>query len=345
MLDQKQKALNSILISILALFVVACLTMGIVYASLTIKKDGSVSMNPANIQVAVTTNTITVTNEVPCVLRVAPKTETMRAALATDTTNFTEQFNGWFYYNSVLAANSTGQDITLTGASATNISAEVMQAQYDANVAGGFLWEWGNNAVGSNFLVNESPAVDGEFAIFIGDTKIADGTQVNDADAGFSIDADNDLYKYTYTVNSVENTLSIDASHKFSIYNNSNKPIVFTYQIISQTGETASAIAADILAKSQDTTNANWTATTNSDGYSYNIAIQPGCSFDLIGSTTTLADSTFRMTISILDVDTFYRDDSTNRATYNSYYAWLYKLGGNTNTYVDDYRTMKGANS
>ncbi|MBO5103316.1 MAG: hypothetical protein J6C13_04420 [Clostridia bacterium] len=341
-----------------------CLTTGIVWAALTISKsiENSSVGQPATLETTINSGSITVNNKMPCVMRATATA----SGVTFDTTNWTKQVNGWYYYNSVIA--SGGKTVSVTGATANNVVVELMQANYNTTTnsssktipAGGFIPEWATRdmtgAAASN--LSNTYTVDGvslggykygetasqKFAVYYGTSTVGGKYATTGTYAKFQLTQTSgatykfDKVRLTSATEDAEFS-TITTSNAIKLYNNSTVPMVFSFQFAS--GTNSSSTSAMEVSGFNST---GWTAYTyESKEHFYSTTVLPGQYVTLTDGTATVVFGEANggtkdvfLTISAIDSNTFYTTFNPSTAG-DPYLAWLNKLGS---TYLTQFQNM-----
>ncbi len=343
--NNRAKFLNTTFIVLSATVLTICLCAGVVWAALsTTFNSNNQTIDVARLSSSVTTNTITVTNDMPCVMRVSPLNSTVENNLRSDATNWTEQYNGWYYYNSILTAVDTdtpNHAITVNGVAEGNVIVELMQANYGYSSgtipSGGFIIEWGPwNFNQKNTLLHSTYTTDGVYlddfaglyiAAFLGNTTIGslEGSDNHNLRVSGGV-----LQAYT------TDWANITDTNALRVYNNATMPMIVTFTA------TAADNASDI---SSLFTATGWTVATSGTTLTCTMAtaVLPGEYIALLNSASataaaSIADTNFRINVSAVDSVSYYTsiDTSTDAETHDPYLNWLHQLGG---TYLTDYQS------
>ncbi len=347
--NNRVKFLNTTFIVLSATVLIICLCAGVVWAALSTiynneNDDNFQDIDVARLYSSVTTNTIKVTNDMPCVMRVSPLNSTVENKLRSDATNWTEQYNGWYYYNSILTAVNTdtpNHEITVNGVAEGNVIVELMQANYDYSSgtipSGGFIIEWGP----WNFNKKTSPVVHSTYttdgvhlnnfvglyiAAFLGNTTI-----------GSLKGSDNYNLRVSGGVLQAYTTdwANITDTNALRVYNNATMPMIITF----------TATANNTVNISSLFTATGWTVATSGKTLTCTMsaAVLPGEYVALLNSYSataaqSIANTQFRINISAVDSVSYYTsiDTSKDAETHDPYLNWLRLLGG---TYLTDYQS------
>ena len=340
--NNRAKFLNTTFIVLSATVLTICLCAGVVWAALsTTFNSNNQTIDVARLSSSVTTNTITVTNDMPCVMRVSPLNSTVENKLRSDATNWTEQYNGWYYYNSILTAVNTdtpNHEITVNGVAEGNVIVELMQANYGYSSgtipSGGFIIEWGP----WNFDKRTSPVVHSTYttdglnlnnfvgwyiAAFLGNTTI--GSLEGSDNYNLRV-SDGVLQAYT------TDWANITDTNALRVYNNATMPMIIRF----------TATANNTVNISSLFTATGWTVTTSGNTLTCTMsaAVLPGEYVALLNSYSataaqSIANTQFRINISAVDSVSYYTTLVDN-ASADPYLNWLSKLGG---TYLTDYQS------
>ena len=348
--NNRVKFLNTTFIVLSATVLIICLCAGVVWAALSTTYNNENDDNFQDIDVArlyssVTTDTITVTNDMPCVMRVSPLNSTVENKLRSDATNWTEQYNGWYYYNSILTAVDTdtpNHAITVNGVAKGNVIVELMQANYDYSSgtipSGGFIIEWGPwNFNQKNTLLHSTYTTDGlklddpvlYIAAFLGNTTIG------------SLEGSDD-YKLTVSGGDLQGNATdsadtgwatISNTNALRVYNNATMPMIIRF----------TATANNTVNISSLFTATGWTVTTSGNTLTCTMsaAVLPGEYVNLLDSrsvATNIDNTQFRINVSAVDSVSYYTsiDTSKDAETHDPYLNWLRQLGG---TYLTHYQS------
>ena len=342
--NNRAKFLNTTFIVLSATVLTICLCAGVVWAALsTTFNSNNQTIDVARLSSSVTANTITVTNDMPCVMRVSPLNSTVENNLRGDATNWTEQYNGWYYYNSILTAvdtDTSNHAITVNGVAEGNVIVELMQANYGYSSgtipSGGFIIEWGPwNFNQNNTLLHSTYTTDGVnlddfaglyIAAFLGNTTIGslEGSDNYNLRVSGGV-----LQAYT------TDWANITDTNALRVYNNATMPMIVTF---TATADNANDISSLFTAT-------GWTVATSGNTLTCTMsaAVLPGEYIALLNSTSataaaSIADTNFRINVSAVDSVSYYTsiDTSTDAETHDPYLNWLHQLGG---TYLTDYQS------
>ena len=352
--NNRVKFLNTTFIVLSATVLIICLCAGVVWAALSTKYNNANDDNFQDIDVArlsssVTTNTITVTNDMPCVMRVSPLNSTVENNLRGDATNWTEQYNGWYYYNSILTAVDTdtpNHAITVNGVAEGNVIVELMQANYGYSSgtipSGGFIIEWGpwNFDKRTSPVVHSTYTTDGVYlddfvglyiAAFLGNTTIG---SLEGSD-NYNLKVSGGVLQGNATDSADTGWATISNTNALRVYNNATMPMIVTF--------TATADNTNDISSLFTTT--GWTVATSGKTLTCTMsaAVLPGEYIALLNSASataaqSIADTQFRINVSAVDSVSYYTsiDTSTDAETHDPYLNWLRQLGG---TYLTDYQS------
>ena len=342
--NNRAKFLNTTFIVLSATVLTICLCAGVVWAALsTTFNSNNQTIDVARLSSSVTANTITVTNDMPCVMRVSPLNSTVENNLRGDATNWTEQYNGWYYYNSILTAvdtDTSNHAITVNGVAEGNVIVELMQANYGYSSgtipSGGFIIEWGPwNFNQNNTLLHSTYTTDGVnlddfaglyIAAFLGNTTIGslEGSDNYNLRVSGGV-----LQAYT------TDWANITDTNALRVYNNATMPMIVTF---TATADNANDISSLFTAT-------GWAVATSGNTLTCTMsaAVLPGEYIALLNSTSataaaSIADTNFRINVSAVDSVSYYTsiDTSTDAETHDPYLNWLHQLGG---TYLTDYQS------
>ena len=293
----KAKYLYASLLLLGATLLAICLCAGIVWAALstTFTKENA-NIGIADLSSTVSNGSITISNDLDCVMRVAPLSQDVENSLKADTTHWTKQYNGWYYYNSIISANSN-PTVSVTDISATNILVELMQANYatetvtvDQNQVqaptGGFIIEWGpwnfdknntilgGNTTDGNSLGNFSQSV---VAAFYGNSTIGSFFGGNTTD-NYSLQINNGIIQVNTSSTSTPSWQ--DISSDVRLYNNSTVPMVMSFDI--------TIIDTTVIEDLSSIINTdNWSSSDGSHFVSKNVVL-PGQYLTVISSNATV---------------------------------------------------------
>lgn len=144
MLDKKAFRMPSVITIVFATIILTIsLTASVLFAALSVERDFNTGAGSvADLSVTINSGSITINNEMDCVVRASP----LAAGVTFASNIWFLQDNGWYYYYKVVKATDANKTIAIAGASSTNVAVELMQAQYlldtDGTPAGGFIMEW-----------------------------------------------------------------------------------------------------------------------------------------------------------------------------------------------------------
>lgn len=343
----------------------------VLYATLSVnrtQKGESVAV-VGDLKATVGAGSITVTNDMDCVLRATP----IGSGVSFDTTNWYAQSNGWYYYYKVIGKNDSTKTITLSGATSDNVQVELMQAQYlkgeNSKVTAGFITEWASrdvintkvdaydNAMTSDGIALANPTAIMMFSGHAEDRRVPEATyQDNDRLRATKVtDSDDSYFKFDkINITGDSSFETINKTTAIALYNNSTVSVVFMIQIID--GGTQPT-------KKSEFSNGNWTTyvrdsnkkytkaassdlTSGYDTFFVSKAVAPGAYIELTNGsdnklyfdslTTTSNETTIHLTVSSVDTLTFdYAYDSTAGA--DNYLSWLKSLG---DSYYKDFITV-----
>ena len=337
----KAKYLNASLLLLGATLLAICLCAGIVWAALstTFTKENA-NIGIAELSSEVKSGSIEVTNGVDCVMRVAPLNQDVKSSLNTDTTNWTAQYNGWYYYNSIISANSN-PTISVTNASSGNIVVELMQANYatetvtvDQNQVqaptGGFIIEWGPwNFSENNRYLSTSVTTDGiSLGIFngsyvaafygnntIGSTSVSTGnSQVN-----YSLQVSNN--KVQVNTSSTSTPSWEDIQSDVRLYNNSTVPLVMSFSIVI--GKGVEGVTADMFSS---VITGDWNYNQSLGQFVCKTAVLPGqyiTIFDASNNNASNISGTVPFSLNVSVVDSVSYHLNYNTSTNDPYLKWL----------------------
>ena len=346
--NNRVKFLNTTFIVLSATVLTICLCAGVVWAALsTTFNSNNQTIDVARLSSSVTANTITVTNDMPCVMRVSPLNSTVENNLRDDTTNWTEQYNGWYYYNSILTAVNTdtpNHAITVNGVAEGNVIVELMQANYGYSSgtipSGGFIIEWGPwNFNQKNTLLHSTYTTDGlklddpvlYIAAFLGNTTIGSLEGSDD----YKLRVSGGVLQGNATDSADTGWATISNTNALRVYNNATMPMIIRF----------TATANNTVNISSLFTATGWTVTTSGTTLTCTMsaAVLPGEYIALLNSASataaaSIADTQFRINVSAVDSVSYYTsiDTSTDAETHDPYLNWLHQLGG---TYLTDYQS------
>lgn len=367
-------------ITVTAVLIAVSLTAGILWASLSINRNLQLDNagQVATLSATVGSGSITVTNDMDCVMRVNP----LATGITFSSTYWTLQDNGWYYYYKVIKANDANKTISLAGANANNVLVELMQAQYSLDSSGapkgGFILEWAsrdmtnsdNEIFGSitsdNLNLGTNPPV---IVMFSGhnESRRVPSSEIG-ANAHFWAEGTpGGAYHVSkislpgassITDSSVE---AINSSNAITIYNNSTVTMVYTIQVINGGSEPTKASTFDngnwttyIDTAPADTTN-KWVLASSSgvtSGYStYFVSrpVAPGQYVDLTNGSdsqlyfgVTETSTPLHFSVSGIDTMSFYNNYLGTPNT-DKYLSWLSALDANTagaTTYFSDFEKL-----
>ncbi len=349
----------SILLVALALIVTLSLTASVLFAAITLTRNfPSVTVGQVGtLSATITNNTITVANEMDCVVRASPL-----ASGITFGSGWTLQENGWYYLNRIISKDDANKTLSVTGATASNIAVELMQTGYtleDEKPNAGFIVEWAERD-----MLNTSDGhlggvtTDGldlsygggdyqaEIVMFSGH----DETRRLPASTGTSADTNHFRATKTgayYNFNEVSidgsTYTAINNSNAIIMYNNSHVQTIYAIEIVNG-GHSAI----------KGTTFPGWTTYVDNGGgaawvlgssssasatgktYIVSPPLNPGEYVTLCNGTgaqiyfpssVTETTTPLRFTVSSIDTMTFYYQYLKSPTT-NKYLAWLTALGG-----------------
>ena len=348
--NNRAKFLNTTFIVLSATVLTICLCAGVVWAALsTTFNSNNQTIDVARLSSSVTANTITVTNDMPCVMRVSPLNSTVENNLRDDTTNWTEQYNGWYYYNSILTAVNTdtpNHAITVNGVAEGNVIVELMQANYDYSSgtipSGGFIIEWGpwNFNKKTSPVVHSTYTTDGVYlddfvglyiAAFLGNTTIG---SLEGSD-NYNLRVSGGVLQGNATDSADTGWATISNTNALRVYNNATMPMIIRFTATANNSVNISSLF----------TATGWTVKTSGTTLTCTMsaAVLPGEYIALLNSASataaaSIADTNFRINVSAVDSVSYYTsiDTSTDAETHDPYLNWLHQLGG---TYLTDYQS------
>ena len=346
--NNRAKFLNTTFIVLSATVLTICLCAGVVWAALsTTFNSSNQTIDVARLSSSVTANTITVTNDMPCVMRVSPLNSTVENNLRGDATHWTEQYNGWYYYNSILTAVDTDKPnhaITVNGVAEGNVIVELMQANYGYSSgtipSGGFIIEWGpwNFDKRTSPVVHSTYTTDGVYlddfvgwyiAAFLGNTTIG---SLKGSD-NYNLRVSGGVLQGNATDSADTGWATISNTNALRVYNNATMPMIIRF----------TATANNTVNISSLFTATGWTVTTSSTTLTCTMstAVLPGEYVNLLDSrsvATNIDDTQFRINVSAVDSVSYYTsiDTSADAETHDPYLNWLRQLGG---TYLTDYQS------
>lgn len=358
-------------IVVTSVLLVMCLTGTILYASLAVNQSKSVPNVGVvgALSATVTSNTITVTNDMDCVLRVAPTA----SGVTFSSTQWFKQDNGWYYYYRVIKQNDTAKAITLTGATNSNITVELAQAQYVIDTTSttgkkaGFVVEWSSRDVRAQAEVLGTYTSDG-LDITKGDTiepstivmysghdtnRRVPSTSTNSSATSQGVFQATKQSSGSYAFDKI-NLSSVDGAFEaistanaISLYNNATATVVYTIQVITN--------EVDFVDKTSTFSNGNWTtyvaltsapqsfvlasestATSGYTTYFVSKPVAPGEYVELTKGTDNVlkftgqtADS-IGLYLSVSIIDTMtFYNSYVGKPEKDNYLAWLKSLDSN----------------
>lgn len=356
-----------------ALVVTVSLASSIVFAALSISR--SLSLSPvgevAALNATVSSGSVSVSIEVDCVMRATPL-----ASGVTFGSSWIAQDNGWYYYNKVIKTTDSTKSFAITGATASNIAVELMQAQYSSDDAGtpkgGFILEWASrnmNSTDTQFLgeyttdglqITYGGATNSTIVMYSGHNQARRVPSSESSSVSHFSATKSGSYFVVDKVNITDtagNYDTITSSNAITLYNNSNVHVVYALQVINGGHEPTKASVLN---------NGNWTtyidtAPTNatnswvlasssnaSSGYTtYFVSkpVAPGGYVDLTsGSDTNLyfdfdssvTSTELHFSVTSLDTMSFY-NNVLGTPTTDKYLSWLSGLGA---TYLSDFQKV-----
>ncbi len=243
-----------VIVAVVLLFIAS--TASILYATITLTKNqaGSQVAVVGDLKAVVTENTITVTNDMECVMRATPL-----ARGITFGEDWVLQDSGKYYYGKVLSKSSSGQTITLTGATADNVLVELAQAQYlqkkdsSGNVTGvasGFIVEWASRNVNNNANDTLGTYTTDKLDILYNDQenntivmysghdetrRVPNSAYTEDEIRRFKATKNDGGYYVFDQINLGDDDTfeTIDSSKVITLYNNSKFSVVYMFQVIN----------------------------------------------------------------------------------------------------------------
>ncbi len=341
-----------LIVVVTAVLLAVCLAGTILFASLALNQSknvpgvgvvGSLSATVAN-------GSITVTSDMDCVLRATPL---VSSGVTFNSNQWFLQDNGWYYYYKVIKRDDSSKTISLTGATSSNISVELAQAQYALDTTSsngkeaGFIVEWSSRDLYATVGTLGTLTTDG-VDITNGGTMDANdlilmysGHSANRRIPGSSTDtgatsanasfvatkqSDGSFAFNKVKMPSATSFDTITSSNAITIYNNSNVTVIYAIQIINGGSQPA---------KNSVFSNGNWTtyitlnsapqtfikasdstATSGYNTYFVSAPISPGQYVDLSSGTDS------KLYFDITDTETSIRMSVSSMDTmtfYNNY--------------------------
>lgn len=353
-------------IVVTALLLVICMTGTILFASLSVNQSKTVTGVGVlgTLSATVGTGTITVSNDMDCVLRVAP----LASGITFSSSQWYLQDNGWYYYYRVIKQADSAKTVTLTGATAANIMVELAQAQYitDATTGAakaGFITEWASRNLNATSEVLGQYTSDG--------LNITYGNQANSAIVMYSghdqtrrvpsssySTEDTNCFMATRSgsyyvfdkinLSSGSSYETITSSNAITLYNNTDISVVYMIQIIDGGAQPNKSSAfsngnwTTYIDTTPDATSRTFTlasSSTATSGYStyfVSSVVSPGQYVDLTSGTDnqlyfdSVTDTQIPIRISVTSIDTMtFYNNYLNSPNLDGYLAWLRSLDSN----------------
>ncbi len=365
-----------VLVIVLTLLLFLCTTGTILYATMSVTKNqtGEQFGVVGTLKAVVSNNTITVTNDMECVMRATPLSSGI-----TFGSNWVLQDNGWYYYGQVLSKSTSGQAITLTGATTSNLAVELAQAQYltskdaSGNVTGvksGFITEWASRDVNSTTnstlgiyttdgLKITKSSSNNTIIMYSGhdeDRRIPSGAYSTDNTQNrFKATRNSSGYYVFDQINLGSGTTfeTITSTNAVTLYNNSKISVVYMFQVINSghqptknskfsNGNWTTYIDTTPSGSSHTFVKAEGSTATDYSTYFISKVVAPGEYVDvtngadnLLDFGTALTESETAIRLSVSSIDTMtFYYKYMNTPTSDNYLNWLTKLGG---SYYSDF--------